>query len=124
MIRFIIGILAVIGLASLFFGANAAAGAGLVLLAPIFILFKVLVFVALAGMVVAAAGRRGYRRRIWGTWDPAEWRRRFDTAPRRESGGRDRTRRDREDAERERFQQWHDLEHARREVDSWTEDDL
>ncbi len=115
MTRLIVGVLALIGLASLFFGA----GAGPVLLAPIFILFKVLFFLGLVGFVTSGITRRGYRTRR--AWEPAtRWRGQSHTGrgasgPSRPEGGA---------SERERLQEWHDLEHAHREVESWTEGEL
>ncbi len=115
MFRFLVGALALFGLASLLFGtAGAAAGFGLLVLAPLFLLFKLLFFVALFGFFFKGFGgwhRRGTR--YWEAWDGPEWIRRS-----RQPG------RNRESTDKERFQEWHDLEHARREVDSWTSYDL
>lgn len=115
MFRFLIGAFALFGLASLLFGtAGAAAGVGLLVLAPVLLFLKFLFFVALIGFFFKGFG--GWHRprsRCWSAWQ----------SPDRMRGDR-RPGRNREDIDKERFQEWHDLEHARREVDSWTSYDL
>ncbi len=115
MFRLLVGALALFGLASLLFGtAGAAAGFGLLVLAPLFLFFKFLFFVALIGFFVKGFGRwHRPRSRYWSAWEGPEWMRR-DRRPGRT----------RESIDQDRFQEWHDLEHARREVDSWTSYDL
>lgn len=110
MFRFAIVVLAAIGLGSLLFGGaeGFAAGAGLLLLAPLFIVFKIMFFLMIFGLFkYGFAGRRtssGY-----GPWG---WRPRRPTT--RSDGP----------SEKDRFDEWHRLEHAREEVDSWVDPEL
>jgi len=116
MFRFLFAAFALMWMASLFFGTGgAAAGAGLLVLAPLFFLFKFLFFAMLIGFFVKGAawhrygsGRSSARNRDFEGWRRPT-RRRDEPSP---------------SNDRDRFQEWHDLEHARREVDSWTTYDL
>ena len=113
MFRFALVVLAAIGLGSLLFGGAgwAATGAGFLLLAPLMIAFKIMFFLVIFGMVRAAfTGRRSYSNS--GPWG---WR------PRPPSPRRDEVRRP---SEQERFDEWHRLQHARDEVDSWVDPEL
>ncbi|NND03176.1 MAG: hypothetical protein HKN91_10350 [Acidimicrobiia bacterium] len=103
MFRLGIAVLAVVGLVSLISGAAGwAVAGGLFLLAPLFFVFKIMFFLMMFGMFKAAfAHRRGYRNE--GPWG---WRPRpvaTSNAP----------------SEKERFDEWHRMDHARQEVDSW-----
>ena len=104
MFRFGIAVLAVIGLVSLLSGAASwALAAGLFLLAPLLVIFKIMFFLMIFGMFKAAfAHRRGYSNQ--GPWG---WR------PRRPVSRGEST------SEKERFEEWHRMDHARQEVDSW-----
>ncbi len=109
MFRFAILVLAAIGLGSLLFGgAGFAAGAGFLLLAPLLFLAKIMFFVMIFGLFKHGFGH--YRRPSAN----GPWGRR----PRREST------RDRVPSEEERFADWHRLQHARDEVDSWVDPEL
>ena len=105
MFRFAIAILAAIGLGSLLFGS--AVGAAW-LLAPVVIIFKIMFFLMIFGMVSSACGRnrRPAMRGPWG-WRPAP-ERTVDRGP----------------SPYEQFEDWHNMEHARREVDGWVDDAL
>ena len=105
MFRFAIAILATIGLASLLFGG--AASAGWWVLAPLVILFKIMFFVMIFGMIssVGRRNRRHFGRGPWG-WRPAQ-------EPNVERGP----------SHHEQFEDWHRMDHARQEVDGWVEDD-
>jgi hypothetical protein len=110
MFRFAIAVLAAIGLGTLLFGGvtGLAVGAGWLLLAPLFFIFKIMLFVMIFGMFKAAFGhgRRQSARGPWG-WRPSPDRP-VERGP----------------SSREQFQEWHNLEHARKEVDSWVEPEL
>jgi hypothetical protein len=105
MFRFVIAVLATIGLASLLFGG--AVGVGW-LLAPFIIGLKILFFVMIFGMIGSACrrNRRYSARGPWG-WRPAP-ERNVDERP----------------SPREQFEDWHNLQHARREVDGWVDDEV
>ena len=105
MFRFAITVLAAIGLGSLLFGG--AVGAGW-LLAPLVIVFKIMFFMMIFGMVSSACGRNRRRsvRGPWG-WRPAP-------EPKAERGP----------SQREQFEDWHNMQHARQEVDGWVDGDL
>ena len=115
MFRFLFAAFALFWMASLFFGADgAAAGVGLLLLAPIFFAFKLLFFFALAGFMFRAFGGRGRgSRRSWDSWNMPQ-------GPRRAPWSRQADRQSDQRSSKEQFEEWHDLAHARREVDSWT----
>ena len=109
MFRFAFGILAVIGLGALLFGGitGLAIGAGWLLLAPLLFLFKIMFIFMLFGMFRRAGGpRRRTSSGPWG-WRPSSSRP-VDQGPSR----------------REQFEEWHSMEHAREEVDSWVEPEL
>ena len=105
MFRFVIAVLATIGLASLLFGG--AVGVGW-LLAPFIIALKIMFFIMIFGMISSAC-RRNRRHSVRGPWG---WRpvpeRKVERAP----------------SQREQFEDWHNLQHARQEVDGWVEGDL
>ncbi len=105
MVRFVIAVLATVGLASLLFGG--AVGVGW-LLAPFTIALKIMFFLVIFGMVTSACGRsrRPTMRGPWG-WRPAP-------DPKVERGP----------SQREQFEDWHRMEHARREVDGWVEEEF
>ena len=106
MIRFAIAVLAIVGLVSLFTSgvSAAAAGASFLLLFPLLILAKILLFGLFLGFVGRGFGRRGpYRPGPWGWRDrPGQTR---DEAPSKEDD----------------FEEWHRMAHAREEVDRWAE---
>ena len=135
MFRFAVAVLAVIGLVSLIGSASAAAvGIGWLLLAPIVLVFKIMFFFMLFGAIAHLVGHRGGRSpvRTWNRrWDrqagrswnrPGPWARR----PGRpwtddgEAGSRDLDE-DLRPADADRFEEWHRMQHARKEVDSWVE---
>ena len=99
----------------LVFALLVALGIGL-LLAPVIIVMKFVFIGMFMGMVFRGFGkwRHPHHRSDDGqAWHGEEWRsslRRRQPEPSK--------------SDRERFQEWHDLEHARREVDSWTTYDL
>lgn len=105
MIRFAIAVLAVIGLVSLFAGgvSGAAAGAGFLLLLPLFFLAKILFFVVLFGFIGRGFARRGpYYGPRWSGRPRVE----HDERPNRDAD----------------FEAWHRMAHAKEEVDSWVPD--
>ena len=106
MFRFGIAVLAIVGLVSLLSGAAGwAVAGGLFLLAPVFFIFKIMFFLMMFGIFKAAfAHRRGYTSQ--GPWG---WR------PRRP------TTRSEGPSEKDRFEEWHRMDHARQEVDSWVD---
>ncbi len=124
--------LAIFGLVSLFSsGLGAAAGVAALLLAPLLIIAKLGFFLVLFGVIAGCFGRRhSYGRRRWtddrsADWtdDWNEWRRRWSGGPARWSHRR------REPAEptptdTERFEEWHRMAHAKKEVDSWVDPQL
>lgn len=108
MIRLAIVALAIVGLVSLFSGgvAGAATGAGFLLLLPLLVLAKIVLFVVLLGFIARGCGwRRPYR-----PGPPWVWRER-----------RDEERPDKPSREDE-FAEWHRMAHAREEVDGWLPD--
>lgn len=109
MFRFAIAVLATIGLGALLFGGptGLAIGAGWLLLAPLLILFKIMFVLMIFGMLRGACGRS--RRSASGPWG---WR---PTQDRKVEQGPSR---------HEQFEEWHNMEHARREVESWVEPEL
>ncbi len=109
MFRFAIAVLATIGLGALLFGGTTglAIGAGWLLLAPILFLFKIMFFLMIFGMFRRAFGHG--RHRSEGPWG---WR---PTPDRKVEQGPSR---------REQFEEWHNMEHARQEVESWVEPEL
>ena len=117
MFRFVIALLAAFGLGALVFGGNAATAAGLVLLVPLFFIFKVLLFVMLFGLVSSAIWGKGGRRHRSG-WHQYHYRRGSGAgASTDDASGR---RRD----ETGRFEEWHRMAHAKEEVESWTPDEV
>ena len=116
MFRFVVALLAAFGLGALIFGGNAATAAGLVLLAPLFFIFKVMLFFMLFGMISSAFWRRGGRpnRMRWQAYHPH---RGWTSSEDDEVVGTSRT-------ETDRFEEWHRMAHAREEVESWTNDEV
>lgn len=117
MFRFVVALLAAFGLGALIFGGNAASAAGLVLLAPLFFIFKVMLFFMLFGVISSAMWRRGGgpRRSHWHRYSGYRGWERSDSdedAPSRNRGDTD------------RFEEWHRMAHAKEEVDSWTPDEV
>lgn len=109
MFRFAIVVLATIGLGALLFGGptGVAVGAGWLILAPLLFLFKIMFILMIFGMFRRACGRRRYETRgPWG-WRPTRDRN-VEQGPSR----------------REQFEEWHNMEHARKEVESWVEPEL
>ena len=106
MFRLGIAVLAIVGLVSLLSGAAGwAVAGGLFLLAPLLFVFKIMFFLMIFGMFKAAfAHRRGY-----GNVGPWGWRPR---RPVTQSNGA---------SEKDRFDEWHRMDHARQEVDSWVD---
>lgn len=113
MFRFVIAMLAAFGLGALVFGGNAATAAGLVLLVPLFFIFKLMLFFLLFGVVSSALWGRG-RPRARGHWGPHhEWRRSSRSSSEERRPSRE-----------EQFEAWHRMAHAREEVDSWAPDEM
>ena len=113
MFRFALVVLAAIGLGSLLFGGVGwgATGLGFVLLAPLFIAMKLFFLLLVFGMFrMAWSGRRGYS--SYGPWG---WRPRRPSSRSTTSSG---------PSEKERFDEWHRMQHAREEVDSWVDPEL
>jgi multisubunit Na+/H+ antiporter MnhG subunit len=104
MFMFVLVVLVAFGLGSLLFGSIglAAVGAGF-LFFPLLILFKVVFFVMIVGFVARAFGRGGYghRRPPWAWHDDDRH------GPRPGANDKD------------RFEEWHRMAHAKEEVDSW-----
>ena len=123
MFRFLFAAFALMFMASLFFGPEGAAvGVGLAVLAPFLFFAKFMFFMLMFGFFfrMMSGGPRRWASRDWGS----EWQR---PAWHRPSGSRTRSaRHDHEDeaTRRERFEELHDLAHARKEVDSWGTYDL
>ena len=120
MIRFVLVILAAIGLGSLLFGSVGvlATGLGFLLLAPLVIAMKILFFIVVFGLVKAAlTGSRG--------WNCNSAARPRDWMKSHRSGRRRSERRPAEEkSDHDRFEEWHRMEHARKEVDSWVDPQL
>jgi len=120
MFRIIIGALTIFGLFALFSGqvVGAAVGIGLIALAFLKFLFLFTLF----GFFMRGFARRGRQDTEWSdrNWRAGRWHRRFGEQHSRD-GSRGAQSGDRRES-RERFEKWHDLAHAREEVDSWTED--
>ena len=109
MFRFAIAVLATIGLGALLFGGTTglAIGAGWLLLAPLLFLLKIMFFLMIFGMFRRALGHSRHRSEgPWG-WRPTHDRK-VDQGPSR----------------REQFEEWHNMEHAHKEVESWVEPEL
>jgi hypothetical protein len=88
--------------------AGGAGGAGLLVLAPLFILGKIFLILLFFG-AIGGFFWRGYE----------------EGQPRPPWTGRRRARRSQESTEKsraEQFEEWHRLAHAREEVDTWIED--
>jgi hypothetical protein len=132
MFRFAVAVLAVIGLVSLIGGASAfAVGIGWLVLAPLLFVFKIMLFFMIFGAIAQAVSHRGGS--SWGRgWDHRRphmrghgWDRgRSRSTSRVDRYGRSSARSERGDdrpADEERFEEWHRMQHARREVDSWVE---
>ena len=100
--RLMVGVLAAVGLWSLLSGASA--GAAWLLVIPALVFGKLLAIALLFGF----AGRRMHRRGYRPDWRRHPGRRRPDDAGRPSA--------------EERFEEWHRMAHARREVDSWVEE--
>jgi len=133
--RLVVAGLAIFGLISLFSsGVGAGVGLGALLLAPLFIIMKIMFFMFLFGVFAKGIAGRGHHHRHragnrssersdewadeWSDWK-ARWER--STGPRR---GRDRDRRSGsrpQQAETDRFEEWHRMAHAKEEVDSWVD---
>ena len=96
MFRFLIVVLALVGLVSVLGGAlgTAAAGVGALFLVPV-LLFKLFFILMIVGFI---------GRRAWG----------HDGGPRRPA-------RDASPRNEDRFEDWHRMAHAREEVDSWVD---
>jgi len=109
MFRFAIAVLAAIGLGSLLFGGTAGlvSGAGWLLLAPLLFLFKIMIFLMILGMF-----RRGLNHNR--NYSSGPWRC-CPTQDRKVEQGPSR---------RQQFEEWHTMEHARKEVDSWVDPEL
>ena len=103
MFMLFLGVLALIGLVSLLSGAlgTAAAGFGALILLPI-LLFKLFIIL----MIFDFLGRR-MRYRGRGPWTWGSPRRERPTEPAQ--------------PDEDRFDEWHRMSHARREVASWTD---
>lgn len=115
MFRLVVAVLAAFGLGALVFGGAAATAAGLVLLAPLVFVFKVMLFVALFGAVSSALSARNSRPR--GSWQHS------GSVQRRPWHGDEQDERIRR-SEVEQFEAWHRMAHAKEEVDSWTPDEV
>jgi hypothetical protein len=133
MFRFAIAVLAVVGLVSLLGSASAAAvGIGWLVLAPLVFVFKIMLFFLIFGAIAQAVSHRGGpgRGRGWDhrrnrTWGPGWDRSRSRSTSRAHRSGRTSPARDESEdnrpADEERFEEWHRMQHARKEVDSWVE---
>lgn len=130
MFRIVVAALAIFGIVSLLSGegAGAAAGFGLLLLAPVFFFFKFMFFVMLFGLFFRGFGRRrsGHHwRSDWqGRWQDEmghrnQWMASGPWAAQRGRGSRGRRPEVDDETRRERFQEMHDLAHAKEEVESW-----
>lgn len=108
MFRFALIPLALIAFGAVLAGGAGPLGAGLLILAPLFILGKILLILVLFG-VIGGFFRRSYE----GGPSRPPWVRRW--APRRSQEPEEKSR-------TEQFEEWHLLAHAREEVDSWIED--
>lgn len=127
--RLVVAGLAVFGLVTLFSSAaGAAVGIGALLLVPLFIIMKIAFFMLLFGFIARGFANRGYQRRgrSWMSdwtddWENewSDWRARRQ----RPSGSRARWERRRrtEPSEGDRFEEWHRMAHAKKEVDSWVD---
>lgn len=120
MFRFAVAVLAAFGLGALIFGGidTAAAGFGLLVLAPIFFIFKMFLFLALFGMISRAMWRRdsGHNR----PFIRSDWHNHYR---RHRSGSTGESRPDRV-SEGDRLDEWHRMSHAKDEVESWTNDEV
>lgn len=110
MFRLGIAVLAIVGLVSLLSGtAGWVAVGGIALLAPLFFIFKIMLFFMIFGMFKGAfAHRHGHHS------DRFPW----DRRPRRRDTRSDGP------SDEERFEEWHRIQHARDEVDSWVDPNL
>ena len=115
MFRFVVALLAAFGLGALIFGGSAATAAGLVLLAPVFFIFKVMLFFMLLGAISSGFWSRGGPRRS--RWAGYRGARGWEFDAREESD-------DSAPQESDRFAEWHRMAHAREEVESWTPDEF
>lgn len=119
MFRIIVAALAIIGLASLFTDVGAGLAIGALALAPLFFLMKLAFFAFLFTWFVRAGRRHGRPAgwsKGWRSRDLPTFMERWGEQPSRRPAaqpGRD---------DRDRFERWHDLAHAREEVDSWVDD--
>jgi hypothetical protein len=129
MFRFAVAVLAVIGLVFLLGGASAAAlGVGWLLLAPFVFLFKVVLFFMLFGAIAQFVSHRGGRNggRRWDGPRGRTWNRSGGCGSRRAgprvdyTASHDETS-DSRPADEQRFDEWHRMQHAKKEVDSWVE---
>jgi hypothetical protein len=117
MFRFVIALLAAFGLGALIFGGNTVSVAGLVLLVPLFFIFKVMLFMMLFGLVSSAIWGRGGRspRPCWQSH-------RHHRS--RGTGGSTDAASGRAGDETDRFEEWHRMAHAKEEVESWIPDEV
>jgi len=125
MFRIVVAALAIIGLASLFTDVGAGLAIGALALAPLLFLIKLVFFAFLFSWFVRGARRPG-RSAEWSTTSSHDDVHDFmNRMGRRVGSVRRPTRRHPEDRPRpskEAFERWHDLAHAKEEVDSWVED--
>ena len=106
MFRFAFVALALIALGAAL--AGGAGGAGLLVLAPLFILGKIFLILLFFG-AISGFFWRGYEEgRPRPPWTGRRWARRSQEPP--------------EKSRAEQFEEWHRLSHARDEVDTWIED--
>jgi len=108
MFRFAMVAMALIAFGAVLAGGAETLGAGLLVLAPLLVLGKVLLIIFLFGAIGGFFGRRsddGLPRPPWSSRRP----------PRRAEEATGRTR-------AEQFEEWHRMAHARDEVDTWVED--
>lgn len=117
MFRIVVAALAVVGLISLLVPIL---GFGALLLAPLVFIAKVAFFFMMFGFFARALGAKhrwtGHSHPAFGTWSRSDIR--WMPSRRPHHSGQE----DRGPSEEDRFEEWHRLSHARREVDSWVED--
>lgn len=118
MFRFAFAVLTAMVLAGLLFGAASAAvvGLGWLLLVPIVFVFKIMFFFLIFGGIARMVGGKPHRH--WGR--TSDWQGRQSWRSGRPSWAAP-VDLDDKPADDEKFEEWHRMAHARKEVDSWVE---
>ncbi len=115
MFRFLMPILAGIGIGALVFGGAGSTGFWLLAFIPLFIFIKIAFF----GLIFGAFARRGsheWRRAGYGP----PWTREGSPRNRRDRSRKgDRSGADERPGATDRFEEWHRMAHAKDEVESW-----